>query len=313
MTAKIACVGGAVIDLIYGVERLPSIDGKLHALSYMESGGGMAANAAVIIQRLGGKALWCGRLGDDDKGRRIRDDLQSEHVDVHLTRIIPGVQSSHSIVLVDRDGNRAIVLYRSDSLDADPSWLPMADITSGDAVLADNRWVPGAVAVLSAARAKGIPAILDADEAGDQSSLAAVAAASHVIFSAAGLCDLFDTVDPAEGLRLAAKHAPFVAVTMGGDGVIWMDQTGAPRRLPAFSVAARETVGAGDIFHGAFALALVEGRTEEQALQFAAAVAAIKCTREGGRSSFPFRPEVIDFLDQHRATELSTYQHGARQ
>ena len=300
MSAKIACVGGAVLDLIYGVEQLPSQDGKFQALTYTESGGGMAANAAVVIRRLGGESLWCGRLGDDDMGRRIRDDLQTENVDVHLARFVPGVKSSHSIVLVDRDGNRAILLYRPDALDPDPSWLPLSEIVGGDAVLADNRWIEGAVAALSAARARGLPAILDADAPGENASLSAVAAASHVIFSASGLHDLFNAGDPAEGLRQAAAHAPFVAVTLGVKGVMWLGPDGAPRVLPAFPVRAAETVGAGDIFHGAFALALVEGHGEEQAIRFAAAVAAIKCSREGGRASFPLRTEVDDFLGRHQ-------------
>ena len=68
MSVRVACVGGAVLDLAYGVETLPGTDGKTRALSFLEGGGGMAANAAVIVRRLGGEACWWGRVGDDDKG-----------------------------------------------------------------------------------------------------------------------------------------------------------------------------------------------------------------------------------------------------
>src|SRR6202000_2277218 len=144
VTAKILCVGGAVLDLIYGVAHLPSTDGKLHASSHAESGGGMAANAAVIIGRLGGEATYCGRLGNDDMGRRIRDGLQQEGVDTAHVRMLPGVQSPHSFVLVDGDGNRAIVIYRPHDLDPDPAWLRSIEMADYRAVLADNRWVEGA-------------------------------------------------------------------------------------------------------------------------------------------------------------------------
>jgi len=296
MTAKILCVGIAVLDLIYGVEKLPSTDGKLNALSYTESGGGMAANAAVAIQRLGGEGWWCGRLGEDEIGRRIRDGLLDENVNVRLGRIFKGVSSPHSIVLVDREGNRALVLYRPASLDPDPSWLPMSAILDFDAVLTDNRWIDGAVRVLSAAKKRGIPGVLDADSASDKSPLRAVAEASHVIFSKDGLSELFDVEDPEAGLRQAIRYAPFAAVTLGADGVMWLANGGPVQSMPAFSILAKETVGAGDIFHGAFTLALIEGAGVEGALRFASAAAALKCAREGGRSGFPHRAEIEDFL-----------------
>jgi sulfofructose kinase len=296
MMAKIMCVGIAVLDLIYGVKKLPSTDGKQNALSCTESGGGMAANAAVAIQRLGGEGSWCGRLGDDDIGRRIRDGLLDENVDVRLARIYKEVSSPHSIVLVDREGSRALVLYRPASLDPDPSWLPMSEILNFDAVLTDNRWIEGAVHVLSGAGQKGIPGILDADSASDKSTLRAVEVASHVIFSKDGLSELFDVEDPEAGLRQAIRYAPFAAVTMGADGVMWLANGGPVQWLPAFPTLAKETVGAGDIFHGAFTLALIEGAGEEGALQFASAAAALKCGRQGGRASFPRRAEVEAFL-----------------
>ncbi|MBB4112787.1 sulfofructose kinase [Rhizobium sp. BK226] len=306
MTVKVTCLGGAVLDLIYGVDELPHEDGKSIARSYAESGGGMAANAAVIVSRLGGQAIWCGRVGDDDKGRRILDGLRLEKVDVRTAKVVPGVQSSHSIVLKDRIGNRAIILYRSEALDFDPSWLPLEKLLVADAVLADNRWIEGAVALLSAARARGIPAVLDADSAGDDTTLQAVSAASHVVFSAPGLAALFKTETPEEGLRRAHQHAPFVAVTLGSKGVLWLDENGATRHVPSFPVTAVETVGAGDIFHGAFAFALGRGQSEEDGLRFAAAAAAIKCAGEGGRESFPRMPDVEALLASPKTSKSAS-------
>jgi sulfofructose kinase len=285
MRPRINCIGGAVLDLIYGLDELPSHDGKIAVRYHAESGGGMAANAAVMISRLGGEARWCGRLGEDETGRSIRDGLRREGVDTRLARSFQGHASPHSVVLIDQVGRRSILLFRPE-MNEDPAWLPLAELLQADAILADNRWIAGAVATLSAARARGLPAILDAENA-DAAAVATIASASHAIFSESGLAGLFDTHDPIEGLHRAAPHAPFVAVTLGDHGVMWLDAAGSPRHLPAFGVTAVETSGAGDVFHGAFAFALVTGRDEAAALSFAAAAAALKCAARGGRASFP--------------------------
>jgi sulfofructose kinase len=296
VSVSVSCVGVATLDLIYGVDHLPAEDGKMPARSYRESGGGMAANAAVIVARLGGQSTWCGRLGADDLGDRILDGLRREGVDVSPARTYPGTSSPHSIVLSDRKGNRAIILYRPPAIDPDPTWLPLEKLLRADAVLADNRWIEGASRVLAAGRALGRPAILDADAAADSQTVEAVRAASHAIFSAPGLAGLYGTDDPEEGLRLASRDCRFVAVTRGPRGVMWIGPDGALRVQPAFTVEAVETVGAGDIFHGAFALRLVETGVESDSLRFAAAAAALKCAGTGGRASFPDRAAVDALL-----------------
>ncbi len=288
---QIACVGGAVLDLIYGVERLPSADTKLPARSFTESGGGMAANAAAAIARLGGRSTWYGRVGDDEMGQHIVRGLIDAGVQP-VPHTVTGAKSPHSLVLVDDQGDRAIVLYRSSGFDVDPGWLPLDDICTADIVLADNRWVQGATRALSAARHRGIPAVLDADISDDPNALQAVKSATHVVFSEQGLSTILHTADPVEGLRLAAQHAPFVAVTLGAKGVMWMGEAGDICTLDAYPVKAQETLGAGDVFHGAFALALAEGQPVEGALRFASVTAALKCERSGGRATFPDRAEV---------------------
>ena len=123
-------------------------------------------------------------------------------------------------------------------------------------------------------------------------------AASHVIFSAAGLAELAGTDDPEKGLRLASSRSDaWQAVTLGAAGVMWIDGDEL-RMFPAFEVDAVDTLGAGDVFHGAFALSLAEGRGIYEAIRrsSAAAAAAIKCTRFGGRAGIPLSHEVESFL-----------------
>jgi sulfofructose kinase len=116
------------------------------------------------------------------------------------------------------------------------------------------------------------------------------------VFSAEGLRATAGRHDLVEGLRALAGATPaWLCVTDGPNGAWWLE--GATiRHCPAFPVVAVDTLGAGDVFHGAFVLRLAEGADVESAVRFSAAAAAIKCTRFGGRAGAPSRPEVEAFL-----------------
>ena len=123
-----------------------------------------------------------------------------------------------------------------------------------------------------------------------------VTLATHLVFSAEGLRATTGRDDLGEGLqRIGAHTQAFLAVTDGANDILWHEGR-ALRRLPVFAVDAVDTLAAGDVFHGAFVLALAEGRGELDALRFAAATAAIKCTRFGGGAGAPNRAEVEAFL-----------------
>lgn len=296
MTGLIICVGAAVLDQIYGVPSLPAGPGKHFAGSFRETGGGPAANGAVAIARLGGRAALWARIGADEIGGRIIDDLAREGVDVSGTRRVEGATSGVSAIIVDDEGDRMIVNYADPRLDRDPSWLPLEIIDSAAAVLADLRWPEGAVAALARARTASLPAVLDADMTPDAASVEAMMAATHVLFSQPALQTLSDDEDTAAGLAVAANRiGGWVGVTCGADGVYWLEG-GSLRHLPAFPVRAVDTTGAGDVFHGAFALAIARREPMGRALRFASAAAAIKCTRFGGRDGIPVAADVEHFL-----------------
>ena len=94
---------------------------------------------------------------------------------------------------------------------------------------------------------------------------------------------------------MAGRTPSFLAVTQGPRDVLWRDGA-ALRQSPVFAVEAIDTLGAGDVFHGAFTLALAEGRDVIAALRFAAAAAGLKCTRLGGSMAAPRRAEVDALL-----------------
>lgn len=284
--ARIICLGLSALDLIWQVDT-PFTGGseKIRAREYATAGGGMAANAAVAVARLGGRPAFWGRAGDDPAGHEMRDGLSGEGVDVSQFRLFAGGRSSVSGVIVDAAGERQIVNFRGHfPLDAD--WLPLDEVASCVAVLADPRWVEGAVTLFSQARRLGVPTILDADMAEPTVFEQLLPLTDHAIFSEPALKNFAGSADAAALQSLARFNCRVVAVTRGGDGVGYIEN-GELRQRAAFAVQAIDTTGAGDVFHGAYAFAIGGGLAVPEAMSFAAAAAALKCTRAGGRAAIP--------------------------
>lgn len=286
----------SALDAIYRVPAIPALATKVLATGFSECGGGMAANASVAVARLGGDACYWGRVGDDALGARILDELAGEGVDIRSVRRITGCISPSAAILIDDNGERLVCAYNDPKLDRDPSWLPLDQLAQCQAVLADVRWPEGAAAVLDAASRYGIPAVFDGDVGPREALMDLARRATHAIFSQPGLARASGTAEPGEGLAAIAKsvHA-VVGVTLGAEGFLWRDGP-RERRVAAPKVAAIDTLAAGDVWHGAFTLALAERQDVAAAGRFANAAAAIKCTRGGGRLGAPSRAEVAALL-----------------
>ena len=289
--ARVFVVGMAVVDFVFQVDAMPTEPIKYRAKAAKVVGGGCAATAAVAIARLGGRVTLATRLGDDPVGDMILAELEREGVDMGFAHRGAGARSSFSSILVDAAGERQIVNFRGEGLIETTDWLDAAPQV--DAVLVDNRWSDGASAALDLARRRGIPGVIDAEDPVDPDVLSH---ASHVAFSRQGLEHLV----PGEPLRdalatAAARFGGWTCVTDGAEGVAFTDGA-ATGHVPAFPVDVVDTLGAGDIWHGAFALRLAEGADAVEAARFANAAAALKCTRFGGRAGCPTRAETDAFL-----------------
>ncbi|PRX38160.1 sulfofructose kinase [Meinhardsimonia xiamenensis] len=289
--AAVLVAGISALDVILALPELPGAAAKYRADQGALAPGGCAANAAIAVARLGGRAWLASRLGDDLVGDLVVKALAEEGVETALVHRQPGARSSFSSVLVDAAGERQIVNFRGTGLDACAGWS--GHVPAVRAVLADTRWTEGAAEALRLAQARGIAGVLDAEPpiAPELLDLA-----SHVAFSRAGLAALSARSDPAEALAEAmAGRAAWACVTDGAAGV-YVLSGGEVEHLPAFAVEARDTLGAGDVWHGAFVLRLAEGAGEREAVRFANAAAALKCTRFGGGLGAPGRSETEEFL-----------------
>ena len=295
----VLCTGIAVLDQVFRVEAFPRPEVKTQASEFRSINGGNAANAAVAIARLGARASFAGPLGGPAGIDAIGDTFlalaAAERIDCSACPRVDGAPTSISAICIDGRGERAIVNFRDDRLAAARPADAAALVAGADAVMADNRFPEFVREVCLAARARGVPIVLDADQPRrDSSELLAVV--SHVVFSAEGLRATAGSDHLGRALIDVSKRTPaFLAVTDGRNDVLWLD-AGELRQVPAFAVEVVDTLGAGDTFHGAFALMLAEGRGVREAMRFAAAAAALKCTRYGGILAAPTRGEVEAFL-----------------
>lgn len=295
---RVVCVGHTVWDQVWMVDALPAGGGKSRADDFRGLGGGMAATAAVTVARLGGRASFWGRAGDDPAGHAMRAELATWGVDVQQLRLVPGGRSSVSGILVDREGERRIVNFRGADLPDDPGGLPLDELPRVGAVLVDPRWPAGARAALRAAREAGVPTVLDGDVADSEIFDRLLPWVDCAIFSEPGLAGYARGAADVSSRLLHALRAGcrLAAVTQGDRGVSWTD--GGPlQHQPAFRVPVADTTGAGDVFHGAFAWALAAGRAVPQAMRLAAATAALKCRRPGGRAGIPDLATVLAMLN----------------
>ncbi len=286
-------LGMAAVDFVLSVPEFPTEATKYRAEAAEIVGGGPAANAAVAIARLGGTATLAARLGDDSLADLVLGDLKAEGVSTAFVHRAPGGRSSFSSVYIDATGERQIVNFRGAGLTDDTGWI--ARMPAPQAVLVDTRWPDGAATALDMARSQGIPGIVDGEAPIDPRLLEK---ASHLALSRQGLASLVVGDDLPRALATLAERLPgWVCVTDGENGV-WYTDAGTIAHIPAFRVTVKDTLAAGDIWHGAFALALAEGQIETDAIRFANATAALKCTTFGGRSGTPDRAAVQTFLKE---------------
>jgi sulfofructose kinase len=291
---RVICLGLSALDQVWRVpDFFAGSSQKIRALEYATMGGGMAATAAVTIAKLGGMAAFWGRGGDDTAGREMSKALSEQGVDVSQFRLFPDGQSSVSGILVDAGGERQIVNFRG-QFPEQADWLPLGEVKAVSAVLADPRWLSGAVALFEAARANAVPTILDADVADPEIFERLLPLTDHAIFSEPALSGFAGRSDDEALARIAGFGCGVAAVTRGANGVSWLANN-VRRHQPAFAVEAIDTTGAGDVFHGAYALAIGARLKADDAMSFAAAAAALKCTRPGGRAGIPSLEDCLAF------------------
>jgi sulfofructose kinase len=303
ISPRILCIGMPVRDLTFRVQGIPARGSKENATHFDEICGGNALNAAIGIVRLGGRASVCGPMGDarETTSRYIFDKLAHEGIETKHIVHMPGLVTPISGIMIDPSGERTIVTFRDPEL-----WkvrLPDTNelLNDCDAILTESRAGAFCNDLCVEATRRGIPVIVDVDRAMSLRE-GLLTASSHLVFSSEPLQETAGIADDGEALKKIARLTPaFLAGTRGPLGTIWLDENQTLQQTPAFPVHTVDTLGAGDVFHGAFALAITEKQELRAALRFASAAAALKCTRFGGAFAAPQRAEVSELLSQSGA------------
>lgn len=305
---EVVTVGSAVIDHVYALSNLPKPDGGAFVREHTTAVGGVAANVASGLARLGRETGIVTRLGADARGE-IEDDLRERGLD--CTRVRAGPEaSSYTLILRGPDGERMVVAGGQSVPnlrlgDTDVEYISDANVVFTSAYAPD-----AVVSALAAAREHGRISTLVFDLAGPLSELEGRGTTPATIDRLLSVADLFVVGEVAarsyfgDGIEetvatLRQQGVRRAAVTRGNEGAVLLDGP-STIDVPPFDVAIEDTTGAGDAFTAGLIHAwLFGGSSATEAGRFAAAAAALNCTAEGARGNLPADSAVRAFLDDY--------------
>jgi len=292
--AVVVGLGQCSLDILGRLDHYPALDQKAELDELLVQGGGPVATALVTLQRLGVATAMLGRVGVDEFGERIRAGLVAEGVDCAGLQAAPGA-SQVAFIAVDVEGHRNIFWHRGTARLECLTGADEAAIRQARILHLDGLHLAAALAAAQVARSAGVTTVLDAGtlRPGMERLLPLI---DHLVVSekfarqaAAG--DVVAALDV-----LSAHGAQAVTVTLGARGSLSRTAAGEDYDQPAFAVAAVDTTGCGDVFHGGYIYGLLQQWPLPRTLRFAAACAALKTRALGGRTAIPRLDEVERFL-----------------
>jgi sulfofructose kinase len=288
-------IGENSVDLVYRIPVAPATDSKVAASAYRISCGGQVATTLAACSSFGLRTAYVGTVGGDDHGRRIRQALAAALVDVSFA-VVRDAPNRHAVILVDeRNGDRTVVWHRDPALVFGAGEVPGAVIAAARLLHVDDLDEDAAIAAAQIAARAGIPVTSDIDRVTAR-TLELMALSTAPILSAHVPAALTGERDPERALRqLRTGHPGWLCVTLGTHGAMLLEDDRL-HRVPAFAIDAVDTTGAGDVFRAGFIYALLQAQSPSRILRFAAAAAALSCTREGAMTSVPTVDEVERLL-----------------
>jgi len=299
MKKIITGVGAAVLDHLNLIEDYPNEDGSTHITQIISQGGGACATAVVAAHRLGMHGQMISSIGDDETGRMILESLDSEGIDTTMMEIVAGGVSPHSEIMVNPESGTRTKFVCSNTLPP-IEWNPdqIALLKNSDILHVDGTRYDNAMAAIELAKQFGIPVSVDGChmEADREFNRKMAEKADILIMNARYPKLVAKTETTEQALEYFAAIGPKVVIsTQGTRGCLaWID--GKLEEFPAYSVKAVDSTGAGDVFHGAFLAAYMQGKDVRFAIQYATIAAALKCTQVGGRAGIPSHQEILSYL-----------------
>ncbi|MCK5897582.1 MAG: (2Fe-2S)-binding protein [Methylococcales bacterium] len=281
----VLCLGHACYDLAFSVDHHPKADEKMTADFLVECGGGPAANAAVMVARLGLKAAFAGYLGNDIQGECHYQELMGRDVNIALVKRGES-PTPISTILAKPNGDRALINYTGATQPLRAGSIDFLSLRP-KVVLFDGHQPHESLALLEQIQDKNIPTVLDAGSMNEGTKLL-MDKVDYLICSEKFALQHSHSIH--EALKSLSKLSPAVVITLGSRGLVWQrgDESG---RLTSYEVNVVDSTGAGDAFHGAFAAALSLKMKWIPSLTYASAAGALCCTGMGARLGLPTKAE----------------------
>ncbi len=299
---RVVVLGSSGYDLTIRLPRLPRPGETLLGGAFQTGPGGKGANAAVAARRAGAEVVFLTAFGDDDFGRQLIEHDRAEGLDLSHAKTVVGLSNQVALIFVGGEGENLIGVApgASDHLTPeDIDALPDTLFRAGDVFLACLE-VPRATVARGLARATRAgmttllnpapadPAIL-AEEILNCVGVLTPNQDEALVLTGVDVATLDDAERAARALR--DRGARDVIVTLGAAGALVVaGQT--VRYVATPEVEAVDTVGAGDAFNGALAVALAEGRTLVEAAAWACVAGALAVTQPGAQGGLPSRVEI---------------------
>ena len=293
-------VGLNATDTIIRLPHFPACNSKVEFCESEILPGGQVATAVTACARWGLKARYVGKIGDDDAGRLQQEEIRKAGIEAHWV-VVPRCQSQSSYILVDQEtGERTVLWKRDPRLELLPAEIDREWVVQGRLLHVDGHDCAGATQAAKWARAAGIPVTADIDNRypGVEVLLENVdyaIAAREFPGRICGTDDLFVSL-PAIASRFDCR---LVAATLGADGVLAWDRAKF-HYCPAFEVTPVDTTGAGDVFHAAFAFALLRGDDLDRSLEFSCSAAGLSCLGAGARGGIATLSEIDALIREGR-------------
>ena len=251
------------------------------------------ATALVTCRRLGLKVRYIGKMGDDPAGKLQLASLKREGLDLVDAKVVRGAPTQYGLIIVDQaTGERTVFWDRDVRLTVKPKEIKPAAINTARLGHLDGCDVDAALEVARLARRARIPVVADFDTV-YKNVEKLFPYIDYLIASTQFLPAVTGHADPFRVLEYMAREYKVrtPGMTLGRDGALVYHQ-GRFHYSPGFVVETVDTTGAGDVFHGAFAYALLAGWEMQRALDFSNAMAALNCTVLGARGGIKSQTEA---------------------
>jgi sulfofructose kinase len=280
-------------DTVMTVRKIPALGGKERVVASSMQAGGQMATALVACRRLGLKVRYIGKVGDDPAGRMQIASLRREGLDLLDTKVVRGAPNQYGCIFVDQaTGERTVFWDRDPRLAVRPRDFKASAVTTARLLHLDGCDVEASLAAARWARRAGIPVTADLDTVYEKVEklfpcLDYLIASTQLLPAVTGHADPFKALE-----SMAREHGVATpGMTLGRDGAL-VYHAGRFCYSPGFVVDTVDTTGAGDVFHGAFAYAILKGWDMPLALDFSNAMAALNCTALGARGGIKSRAEA---------------------